>query len=105
MKETHLDLMSKNSSKSAVQDLQLLKQAMRQASLNITGGTANEATTHEEKMTCAISLLRCADWGDVVGQLRNVKKHPHLRSLVDPGDPFLREKASLQSVRDLVVEL
>ena len=52
-----------------------------------------------------MSFLRSAERRDVVGQLRSAERYQHLSLLADPTDPFLREKPSLQAVRDHIVEL
>ena len=105
VKEAHLDLMLQHCSKTSHSDLALLKQAMRHASRTIAQTRPQRACTHEDKMASSITFFRSAMRGDVVGQLKHAESYPHLKTLVDPTDAFLCEKASLQRIRDHIVEL
>lgn len=79
---------------------------MRTASQDIVRARADrQACTNAEKFGCAISFLRCAERGDVVGRLRNASRYSHINPLVDSTDAFLREKISLEAIRNHVVEL
>ena len=105
IKEKHLDLMLETGSCSSHIELQLLKKAIRHVSVNLARTHSQEAVTHKDRVACAISYLRSAERGDVVGQLRQASRYKHLSSLTDPADPFLRESHTLNLVRDHVVDL
>ena len=106
VRDSHLNLQLLHASKSSYSDLQLLKQAMRQASKDIAHQHAcMPAHTIEDKIASSMSFLRAAERGDVVGQIRGAAKYPHLAQITDPKDSFLREKPSLNVVRDHIVEL
>ena len=83
-----------------------LSYAMRKASSQVAYEFANApVNTHADKLACVMSFIRSAEKGHVVNQIRNATRYEHLRSLIDPSDPFLREKPSLNHVRDHAVEL
>ena len=94
MTAAHLDSMLKNVIESSHSDLQTLKQAVWQVSLRLARGTPHGATTDEDRVACTMSFLWCADRADVVRQLLHAGSYPLLRSLADPADPYLRQKAS-----------
>ena len=76
----------------------------------MTGEVSSEARNRvaaspSEKLDASMRFLRSAERGQVVAQLQCATLYPHLRSLCDPTDPFLRSSPSLQRVRDHCVEL
>ena len=78
---------------------------MRTVSAELSRNHPRRAVTHEDKIGCAVSFLRCAERCDVVGQIRNANRYGHLNALADAKDPFLRESGAAQLVRDHVMEL
>ena len=78
---------------------------MRQISNTLARQKRPEPHLYGDKISCAMAFLRSAERGDVVGQLRNAKSYVYLGSIADAADPFLREKGSLQAVRDHIIEL
>ena len=94
-----MDLMLQHRSLTPHSDLQLLKQAMKLASAEISKQNAHaKAASTNDKLSVAMAFLRSADKGDVVGQIRNAGVYSHLANLADPKDPFLRESASMNLV-------
>ena len=75
--------MHKHCSTTPQMDLSLLKQAMRQASHEISAQSQHTpATTHDEKLSACMTLLRSAERGDVVGQLKAAGRYQHLHGIV-----------------------
>lgn len=106
VKQHHVALMLETKCSSSHEELQLLKKSMKRASAEVAREHAeSQVTTQADKLSCTMSFVRCAERGDVVGQIRNACKYTHLSSLVDPRDSFLRESRSLNQVRDHAVEL